>query len=56
MTIHSSILAWRIPQMEEPTVCGVIKSQTRLYPFIWELGRSYDYPHFKEEEIEIQSR
>ena len=56
MTIHSSILAWRIPQMEEPTVCGVIKSRTRLYPFIWELGRSYYYPHFKEEEIEIQSR
>ena len=28
MTIHSSILTWRIPQMEESTVHGVIKSQT----------------------------
>ena len=30
---HSSILAWRIPQTEEPrgaTVHGVAKSQTRL--------------------------
>jgi len=27
---HSSILAWRIPWVEEPTVHGVTKSQTRL--------------------------
>ena len=38
------------------TVHGIIKSQTRLYPLMWELGRSYYHPHFKEEEIEIQSR
>ena len=31
MATHSSILAWRISQMEEPaTVHGVIKSQTGL--------------------------
>ena len=35
MATHSSILAWRIPQREEPgglqsTVHGVAKSQTRL--------------------------
>ena len=30
MTIHSNILAWRIPQTEEPTVHGVAKSQTQL--------------------------
>ena len=33
MAIHSSILAWKIPWMEEPgkaTVHGVSKSQTRL--------------------------
>ena len=33
MATHSSILAWRIPQTEEPrgaTVHGVEKSQTRL--------------------------
>ena len=29
MATHSSILAWRISQTEEP-VCGVAKSQTRL--------------------------
>ena len=31
MATHSSILAWRIPWIEEPgqaTVCGVAKSQT----------------------------
>ena len=27
---HSSILAWRIPQTEKPTVHGIPKSQTRL--------------------------
>ena len=56
MTTHSSILAWRIPWMEEPTVHGVIKSQIRLYPLTWESGRHYYHPHFKEEEIEIQKR
>ena len=56
MAIHSSTLAWRIPWMEKQTVHGIIKSQTRLYPLMWELGRSYYHPHFKEEEIEIQSR
>ena len=34
MAIHSSILAWKIPWMEEPaTVHGVAKSQTRLSDF-----------------------
>jgi len=28
MATHSSILAWRIPWTEEPTVHGVAKSQT----------------------------
>ena len=31
-------------------------SQTWLDPLTWELGRSYYHLHFKEEEIEIQSR
>ena len=30
MAAHSSILAWRIPRTEEPTVHGVENSQTRL--------------------------
>ena len=30
---HSSILAWRIPWMEEVTVHGVAKSQTQLSSF-----------------------
>ena len=30
MATHSSILAWRIPWTEEPTVQGVTKSQTQL--------------------------
>ena len=33
MTIHSSILAWRIPRTEELvgyTACGVAKSQTQV--------------------------
>ena len=34
MATHSSILAWKIPWMEEPgrlqSVCGVAKSQTQL--------------------------
>ena len=30
MATHSSILAWRIPWTEEPTVHGVAKSWTRL--------------------------
>ena len=30
MATHSSILAWRIPWTEEPTVHGVSKSRTRL--------------------------
>ena len=36
MATHSSILAWRIPRMEEPgwaTVHRVAKSQTRLSDF-----------------------
>ena len=36
MATHSSILAWKIPWMEEPgrvTVRGVAKSQTRLSDF-----------------------
>ena len=36
MATHSSILAWRIPWMEEPgrlQVHGVAKSQTRLSDF-----------------------
>ena len=32
-TTHSSILAWRIPWTEEPTVHGVAKSGTRLSDF-----------------------
>ena len=28
MATYSSILAWRIPWTEEPTVCGVAKSWT----------------------------
>ena len=28
MATHSSILAWRIPWTEEPTVHGVTKTQT----------------------------
>ena len=35
MATHSSILAWRIPWMEEPTVHGVAKSWTRLSDFIF---------------------
>ena len=35
MATHSSILAWKIPWTEEPgrlqSVCGVAKSQTRLF-------------------------
>ena len=30
MTIHSSILAWRIPWIEEPGVHGAAKNWTRL--------------------------
>ena len=30
MAIHCSILAWRIPWTEEPTVHGLTKSWTRL--------------------------
>ena len=30
MATHSSILAWKIPWTEEPTVHGVAKSQTQL--------------------------
>ena len=33
MATHSSILAWRIPQTEEPgglTVCGMAKRRARL--------------------------
>ena len=32
MAIHCSILAWRIPWTEEPTVHGLTKSWTRLSP------------------------
>ena len=28
MATHSSILAWKIPWMEETTVCGVAQSRT----------------------------
>ena len=41
MATHSSILAWRIPWMEEPgglhTVHGVAKSRTRLSNFTFTL-------------------
>ena len=30
MTTHSSILAWKIPWAEEPTVHGIAKSLTQL--------------------------
>ena len=30
MATHSSILAWKIPWPEEPTVHGITKSQTQL--------------------------
>ena len=30
MAIHSGILAWRIPWIEEATVCGVAKCRRRL--------------------------
>ena len=30
MATHSSILAWRIPWTEKPTVHGVIRSQIQL--------------------------
>ena len=33
MATHSSILAWKIPWTEEPTVHGVAKSQTQLSNF-----------------------
>ena len=33
MATHSSVLAWKIPWTEEPTVHGVAKSQTRLSNF-----------------------
>ena len=33
MATHSSILAWKIPWTEEPTVHGVAKSQTQLSSF-----------------------
>ena len=33
MTTHCSILAWKIPWMEEPGVHGVAKSRTRLNDF-----------------------
>ena len=33
MAIHSSILAWKIPWMEEPGVHVVAKSQIRLSDF-----------------------
>ena len=33
MATHSSLLAWKIPWMEEPTVHGAAKSQTRLSDF-----------------------
>ena len=33
MVTHSSILAWRIPWTEKPTVRGVAKSRTRLSDF-----------------------
>ena len=33
MATYSSILAWKIPWMEEPTVHGVAKSRTRLNDF-----------------------
>jgi len=30
MATHSSVLAWRIPGMDKPSVSGVAQSQTRL--------------------------
>ena len=37
MATHFSILAWKIPWTEEPTVHGVAKSQTRLSDFTFTL-------------------
>ena len=37
---HSSILAWRIPWMEEPTVHGVAKSRTRLSDFTYTVSKN----------------
>ena len=37
---HSSILAWRIPWMEEPTVHGVTKSRTRLSDFTYTVSKN----------------
>ena len=56
MTIHSSILAWKIPWTEEPdrlhTVHGVGKSRTRLsnftfYASIMQSGRADRYSNTK---------
>ena len=50
MSTHSSILAWRIPWIEEPraTVHGVTKSQTWLLPYgglTWRHALYQCYPH-----------
>ena len=39
MATYSSILAWRIPWTEEPTVHRVAKSRTRLSDFTFTFGR-----------------
>ena len=46
-TTHSSILAWKIPWLEEPdkvTVHGVTKSRTRLSDFTHSLCLCYSQP------------
>ena len=40
MATHSSILAWKIPWTEEPTVHGVAKNRTRLNDFTSALSRN----------------
>ena len=54
MAIHSSVLAWKIPWVEEPdglrTLHGVAKSQTRLSDFTFTF-----YFHALEREMAIHS-
>ena len=43
MAAYSSILAWRIPWTEEPTVHGVTKSWTRLSDSLFFLNEAEEW-------------
>ena len=54
MATHSSVLAWRIPGMDKPSVSGVAQSQTRLKRLSSSSGSSSSSSVFIKETNDIR--